>query len=677
MFELPLALALLLSLVLALLLTGIQYSFAKNHRNLFLPAFLRFLSWLFLFLLLFNPKLKKNTQQIIKPQLVVLADNSASVEYLQTAENAKDFLSLLKSNTELNTHFEVKTYTFGSDVSLSDSLTFTEPASDFSKAFSLIKQLHKRRNYPLVLISDGRQSAGNDYLYAFENSPSTQVYPVILGDTFRYADLAIQRINVNKSVFLGNEYSLEVFLTYEGDEKVNSRFSVIDGGQTVHFENISFDAQQQTAVKNIKLKATPVGIKTLTLQLNPLDNEKNTTNNVHKTSIRVIDQQARILLVSDFPHPDVGMWKRAIESSPFRKVEVASPKNTAEITPYQLIIRFQPSVAFEPIDRQIAQLKKNTLTVIGTKTQTEYINQNTKAFSIKEVSFAENIQAAFRAEFSPFYVKDLGFESFPPLKGHFAEYIFNTQTEVLLSQRINNVALQKPLFFTYEDGETRYAVITAENLWQWRSASFLRENQSYAPFDNFISSVIMYLSTGRNTDRLLLEYEPFQENFADRIIIARWFDRTMTPDVRGDFSISLTRREDGYQTSLPMILTGNYYQADVSRLPPGNYDFTVTENTEKMSKSGEIIIPDYQPEQQYLTPDTDKLKNLAQRTNGKIFLPNQARDLFQQLLENPDYKPILKAQITEDSLIQQKWLVLFILLTTGAEWILRKYKGLL
>lgn len=677
MFELPLALALLLSFLLAFLLTAVQYSFSKKNRHLYFPAFLRFLSWLFLFFLLFNPKIKHTTQQIIKPNLVVLADNSASVNYLQATDTAKNFLRLLTSNAAINDHFEVKTYTFGSEVNLSDSLTFRDTSSDFSKAFSQIKKIYKGKNYPLVLLSDGRQSAGTDYLYAFENESSTKVFPVILGDTTRYADLSIQKININKSAFLGNEFTFEVFINYEGQEDINTRFTVTDGNQTLHTENLNFDAQNQVAVRTLKLKATPVGLKTLTVAISPLTNEKNTANNTRNTSLRVIDQQAKILLVSDFPHPDVGMWKRAIESSPFRKVEVMKPQQISDVTPYQLIIRHQPTSTFAGIDKQIERLNKNTLTVIGTQTQTSYINQSTTAFSILEASFTENIQAVFKTDFSPFYVQDIGFDNFPPLKGLYADYVFNTRTEVLLTQRINNVVLNKPLFFTYEIGEARHAVFTAENLWQWRANSYVTDNFSLTDFDNFISSVVLYLANGRNTDRLVLDYEAFQENPTDRVITARWFDRIMNPDLRGDLSISLARKNDKQKTLLPMTLKGNYYQVDLSRLPAGSYEFTVTENTENLSKSGEIIIPDFLPEQQFSTPATDKLKAFAQRANGKVFLPAQIDPLSQTLVNDPDYKSVLKAQTTEEPLIRQSWLVIFILITAGAEWILRKYKGLL
>lgn len=677
MFEMPLAAAIILSVLLAAGLTVFQYPLRKEKWTWALPAFLRFLSWLFLLLLLFNPKLRQVGQKIIKPLMVVLADNSFSINHLNATDDALDALAALKNNRDINERFEVKIYSFGNEVTLDDSLKFNAPYSDFNQAFGLIKQLYKDKNYPLLLLSDGRQTYGNDYIYTFDNSTHAQVFPIVLGDTVRQADLSIQRVNVNKSVFLDNEFPVEVFLGYEGSQTVKTRFTVRDGNRLLHSENLNFDGQNRSVVTRMNLKANPLGLKTLSLELEPFENEKNTSNNVRKTTLQVLDQQARILLIAAYPHPDIGAWKRAIESSPFRKVEVVSPDSSVDIQPYQLIIRFQPNSAFENIDRKIAQLAKNTLTIIGTQTDLNYINQTTDAFSISDAGFTENIQATYQPGFAPFYVEDIGFDAFPPLKGYFAEYAFQNSIDVLLQQRINNVPLNKPLFFTYEKAENRYGVFTAENIWQWRAASVLNENQSEKPFDGVISSVVMYLSNRQNTERLTLDYEPFQENLTDRVIIARLFDRTRQPDLRGELSIRLVENKTQNTTLLNMPRKGNYYQADVSRLAPGNYRFTVTENKENLSKSGEIIIPDYNPETQFASADVQKLQTLATKTQGSLYLPAQTEELFQNLLENPKYKPVLKAEITEEPLIQRKWLVVFIILTAGAEWIVRKYKGLL
>jgi len=46
-------------------------------------------------------------------------------------------------------------------------------------------------------------------------------------------------------------------------------------------------------------------------------------------------------------------------------------------------------------------------------------------------------------------------------------------------------------------------------------------------------------------------------------------------------------------------------------------------------------------------------------------------------LENPNFSPIEKEVIKKSPLIEWFWLLIFLLLTLGSEWFIRKYNGLL
>jgi hypothetical protein len=82
-------------------------------------------------------------------------------------------------------------------------------------------------------------------------------------------------------------------------------------------------------------------------------------------------------------------------------------------------------------------------------------------------------------------------------------------------------------------------------------------------------------------------------------------------------------------------------------------------------------------EKQFVNPDVSRLQQLALNTNGELFHPNQVELLIKKLLENPNFSPIEKEVIKKSPLIEWFWLLIFLLLTLGSEWFIRKYNGLL
>jgi hypothetical protein len=53
--------------------------------------------------------------------------------------------------------------------------------------------------FPTILLTDGNQTSGNDYIYSFDET--NKVFPIVLGDTTKIVDLKISQINVNKYAF--------------------------------------------------------------------------------------------------------------------------------------------------------------------------------------------------------------------------------------------------------------------------------------------------------------------------------------------------------------------------------------------------------------------------------------------------------------------------------------------
>ena len=66
---------------------------------------------------------------------------------------------------------------------------------------------------------------------------------------------------------------------------------------------------------------------------------------------------------------------------------------------------------------------------------------------------------------------------------------------------------------------------------------------------------------------------------------------------------------------------------------------------------------------------------LASNSKGKLFYKDKTDNLIKELLQNEDYYTIQKSNITEENLINWKWLLFMVIGLLSVEWFIRKYNG--
>jgi len=110
-------LLIVLSLLVAGILSFFQYYYkAKNKSKLILfLAFLRFSSIFCILLLLINPIIRRNSEEIIKPSLAIAVDNSSSIVALNASETAIKVYTALVRDKRLLEKFDIQSYGFDSE----------------------------------------------------------------------------------------------------------------------------------------------------------------------------------------------------------------------------------------------------------------------------------------------------------------------------------------------------------------------------------------------------------------------------------------------------------------------------------------------------------------------------------------------------------------------------------
>ncbi len=667
-----------LAAILALLLAAFQYYNKKSRtKRSLLFLWFRFVSLFSVLLLLINPKFEQTVLTNEKPNLVIAVDNSESIAYLKQNNKVDSLVNQLRNNANFSKKFNIQVYTFGAGLNTTDSLTFTEKETNFSQTLNQLGQIYKNSTSPILVITDGNQTLGSDYSLN-TNNYNQPVFPIIVGDTSKHTDLKIKQLNVNKYAFLKNKFPVETILLYNGTTPVTTQFTVYQGTNKMYSQEVRFSKTDNSKILHFTLPANRVGIQVYKASLVPLSTEKNTINNSRNFAVEVIDQQTKVAIVHSIIHPDLGGLKKSIESNEQRLVTFISPNAFKDrVHDFQLAILYQPDTTFDSVFNVLNTENKNRWVVIGTKTNLNTVNTYAN-YDIETTHQTEKYQGQLNANFSPFIVDDIAFESFPPLAMPFGSVVFKTPYQTLLQKTYNGVQTNQPLLATMEINQVREAVLFGENIWQWRAQSFLN-TKNFEAFDNFIGNMVQYLASSKLKSRLNLSYQSFYNGNSNIAINAEFFDKNYVFDTRETLNITVNSPVLNTDKTFPFVLKGNTYEVDLSSLPPSDYTFTVSATNENISKSGRFTILNYNVEHQFLNANAEKLEPLARNTNGQVFFQNShtISNLESVLLQDNKFATVQKSHKNTLPLVDWKYLLGIIALSLSAEWFLRKYNGLI
>jgi len=226
--------------------------------------------------------------------LPVIVDNSESISVLKQDSLAKMLSQKIAENSQLKDKYDVQLYSFDDDFYSGKPLDFKGKQSNIHKVAQNLKQLYRNQSFPVVLLSDGNQTVGNDYVYSFQQNNT--VYPLVLGDTTSFLDLKINQLNVNKYAFLKNKFPVEVFLQYNGNKAINANFSIQQGNSTVFKQTVSFSGNKKSQEISVLLNADRVGVQTFKAVISSSESEKTKSNNVRNFAVKLIQQSYKMCL---------------------------------------------------------------------------------------------------------------------------------------------------------------------------------------------------------------------------------------------------------------------------------------------------------------------------------------------------------------------------------------------
>ncbi|PKA96476.1 hypothetical protein B0O79_0111 [Flavobacteriaceae bacterium MAR_2009_75] len=667
-------LLIILAAAVALVIVLFQYHYKvkKRGRIGYLLSFLRFLTFFGAFLLLINPKFTKHQYTTEKANLILLTDNSSSMAEYE--DDINSVLDKIQSDNQIGGRFNVQSYNFGKSLS-SDSLSLSESQTNITRALKALEEIYSNSNAVIAMLTDGNQTVGQDYEFYGRNQ-ETPIYPIAIGDTTSYEDISISQVNANRYAFLKNKYPLEIFVSYSGASQAQAQLRVLEDGEQVYQERVSLSNSNTTKVVSTLLDAGSVGLKNIVVTIDALANERNEANNSRELAVEVIDEKTNISIISNLSHPDIGALKKAIESNQQRSVSIMKPNtDRKKLEETDLFIFYQPDVSFKSIYDYVSQSKTSVFTITGSQTNWNFLNNAQNSFAKKSYEQTEEVSATLNTGFGLFNVEDFTVTDFPPVTSNLGEIQLRVEADIALSQRIKGVELNQPLLAIINNAVQKEAVFFGEDIWKWRMQSY-RSDQNFKNFDDFLGKIILFLTSNKSRDRLTLDYESVFTGSQDAKISATYFDNAFVFDSNANITLTIKNIESQASSEIPMLLKGSYYEADLSNLIPGKYDFTVAVKSEGISKSGRLSILDFDIEKQLFSTDFRKLDRVAENTGGRLFYIDEIDAMLDILNTDQRYVPVQLSDQNIVSLIDFEVLLAIIALALASEWFIRKYIGL-
>lgn len=664
----------ILSALISAGLVYLQYFYRSGLLpNKGLLAFLRFIGIFVICILILGPKIERDEFVITKQPLIFLYDNSSSISKNGLQDAVLSVQDYFLDHAALKERFGIFNYAFGKSLDLKDSLNFNEEITDIHAALKSINKTYRKERPIVILVSDGNQTGGRNY--ANHEYEVSGIFPVVIGDTTRAQDIALNQINVNRFAFSENEYPIEILYSIYSDEPINTDIIIRDNGKIAVKKELRLEKGSKSGSFSAYLLAKQPGLHEISAQILPAPNEKNTKNNSLEAAIEVVDERIKIGIVSNYSHPDIGALKRSIESNQQREFKLFSPKQAIQSDwDPDILVLMDPDSAFEKFFLSSSLNQIPYLVLAGNRTDWDFLNRIQEEYQFEESGFSEDFLPIWNADFT-YYQYSLDFIGFPPLEGPMGDIILNTEHQSILFKNVDGFTTSQPLI-TLLKGEVRKALILGKGLWKWRLETFLQTG-NFEMFDDFMANIWLYLSESGKSNRLQVEYKPLYESPSSAALRTRYFDESLNFDPNMEIVLELVDSAGTKLSPITLVPTTGFYEADLQHLESGLFQFKISVSGTSFSQSGNFKIQPFRLESLSLGADGKHLNELARNNNGELYFPSQLDELKDNLLKSDEFRPVQRNNGKIVSLINIQWLLVILVLAFSIEWMIRKYNGLI
>lgn len=674
----------------SLLYANKKYIFHENE-NTWLKKILfvlRFLSTTLVAFLLLSPILKSTSIKKIKPTIVIMQDNSASLKNAFKNKNISNYTQKIeKLSEQLKSKHHVHVHTFGEDVLPFSKLTLNAHQTNIEKAIDQAYAMYEHQHIAaIVLATDGIYNVGNNPLY-YPLAVNKPIYTIGLGDTTMQKDASIQNLSYPEFVYLGDDFNLQIDILAQKLKGQNTILEVLDNQNNIILQQrIAIQDDYFTYTTNVIGNANKPGFLSYKVRLKMLNGEVIKENNFDVAYIEVIDGRQQILLLYDVPHPDIKAIRNTIEQNKNYKIDVVqSNLFSANSTTYDLVILHgipsnQKSIATSTL-QQMLDKQASVWYILAAHSNLQAFNAIQKNVQINgSASNGNDVQVIYQPSFSKFildeqFIKFL--QQLPPLLSPHGKYQTKSNAAILFTQKIGNLATENPLLAFFDEQGKKTGIMTAEGLWRWKLNEYAQNKNTHIT-DDFINKTVQYLTVKADKRKFKIKSsKSIYTNNENIQIDAQLYNESLVLVNEPEVNIKIID-EKNKTYNFSMDKTFNAYSLNVGALPDGNYKATAKVNYKgnNYESSTNFLVRTIALEYTQTQANFSLLNNLSAQSGGKFYTDNNMENMVKDIESNQQIKTILQDEFSTKLLIDWKWFCGIIILLLTVEWLIRKYNGI-
>lgn len=707
---------LLLSLAIAGGLTYWSYRRtipALSTRWRALLAGLRFASLALICLLLLEPVVRHLDTREEPPVLAVLLDNTESMTVVTggpddtSSATVHDELRTVLDPLSNNLSGTLRPFTF--DGSLDewtggslDSLSFDGSRTDLGTALQRVQDEMEGDLDAVALVSDGQYNSGQNPSRIADRF-SVPIHTVTIGDTTRRRDLRIRRVITNDLAYVDSDVPVQVRLAAEQLEGESTTVSLVHDGSVLNADEVQLPEGSGEVSVELTYRPTTDGLKQLTIRAAPLSDEQATENNVRRVSVRVLENERRVLLLGAAPSPTFASIRRVLEQNTNTELVARIPQKDGsfaggplpnDVSEMDVVVCAGfPSAAVpsEAVSQIASVVEDGTPALFFLDRQTDVEAWTTHFDGLLPIEpeprspvFSEgSFQPVERERSHPVFRFETGtldtFETLPPLHVPTPAWPPTPDAQVLAEGIHPERSESTPLLILRRRAGHRTAAFLGTRTWRWTLLpAHLEAADTLWP--TLVSNLLRWAATQSDDRRVRIE--PITPRFEGDEPVAfsgQVYDESMTAVADAQVSLTIT---DSAGTEYPhsMEPLGNgRYSLDVGPMPEGTYRFTAVARdgaTALGRDRGQFSVGALRLEYQQTRADPVLMRQIAARSDGRAYTPETVGALPEDLAASSAFSSNTVTDAREAELWRSSLFLVLILLFLTTEWTLRKRFGL-
>lgn len=678
---------------------------------------IRSIAVILLIFALFEPVFTGFKSSIIKPKIMVLFDNSASMGMDDAAGSRRKAYktSIEKSRLVEIERNELKIRKFG-DVSKElknfafDSLSLNEQSTDISAALqNIIKPDNPDNIRAAVIFSDGAFNNGRNPVYTAEEL-GIPVFTVGIGDTTEPKDIVVKSLIVNEIAYINNPIPINVNIKAAGYKNSVLKISLLDNETVINSSTILIDSDNYEGTAYFTYNPKEAGNRKITIRTAPLDGEITLLNNSISEFVKVLKNKRIISIFGGAPSPDISFIKQYL--STLSGIEVREylqssgstfftqpTENDIASTELFMLVGFPnqstPDVILEKISRELSNGKPvffmSSLNTDFAKLRKLEENLPFNTASSRAAEFNITPEFTQKSVTSPIFrvdgsEKDIEkWQNLPPIFRTETFVRVKPESEVLAMFKVNNVVLNEPFLMSRNINSKKSVAIIGYGLYRWKLLGYAAEQakgskESFDSFSKLLENTVRWLSVSDLNKRINISTsKKFYSKGENVEFVGQVYDASYLPVDNASITLNITSKSEKRTVSMYSLGNGRY-SAVLEGLAAGDYSYIANvkrQNLNLGSESGRFTIGETGLEFRSLKMEQTILKAIADGSGGKFYNVENVDNIQDDILKLPTFKEKPLTKRSDLALWNYPWLMAISLFLFSIEWLIRKRSGLL